>query len=185
MSKVTVMKKRFIWSAFFLIGILCGTAVLWFTALYIYLLVMNDVSDSSSNLFELNVLSISFWFSFILIMVSTIISAELKGIFEWSGLFKSNELTKKLCRWSILCSFVNFFVLFLCLFILRKFYFQTNLDSYKERWAVTLFASINIFLSIVIFSYSFFGVSAVMSRRVQKYWKQPFSFLSSKWRKSD
>jgi hypothetical protein len=177
------MIDRLLRAAFFLIGTLSGGVLILFAALYIYLLLGNDVDDSGVNLFELSFWSIIIWLSIFLIMVSVIIGEGIKGEFEWTGLFKANKLMKKLCRWSILFSLLNFLTLFLSVIVLKTYYAHSAFMSYMKTWGLTLFACIYICFSLVTFSYSFFGLSAVMSKKVIRHFRKPSPFPFSLWRK--
>jgi hypothetical protein len=170
-------------AAFFFIGVIGGAALLLFTSVFIYLLLGNSLDDSGSGLFEFSFWSIIFWLSVFLIMAGAIIGLGIKGEFEWDGLFEPNKLTKKLCRWSILCSLLNLLVLFLSVITMRMYYAHSALESYREKWVLILFAGLQIPLSLVTFSYSFFGLSAVMSKKVIRHFRKPSPFPFSLWRK--
>jgi hypothetical protein len=177
------MKVGIVRALFFLIGTLSGAGMLWFIALYIYLLFTNEVDDSGIILFELNIWSISFLLSIFLIMVSTIIYAELEEAFEWIGLFKPNNMIQKLCRRSVLFSLLNIIVVFVYAIAMKKYYVYPTSSPFIEKWTQIIFVCLMVFFSIVICSYSFFGLSSVMSQKVLQHWRHPWSFLISKWRK--
>lgn len=178
------MKKLIIQTIYIQIGTISFISVLWFITINVYVLFFaSKAVDGSLNFFEIDVWSVSAVLSILLIMSSTTITAELKGLIIWDGLLKSNKLIQKICHWSILAALINFLILIIYAFILRTYYGRPTPESLTKTVANMSVNATFILLSLIIFFYTLFGISGVISKTALSNYKFFFTSLFSGRRK--
>lgn len=162
-----------------LTALLCGYACLslaWFFSTYCRMVLHDEP-------FQLPALAVYMAVGNLVLFIG-VITGLYDSAYELRGLRAPGEKTANICRALMLSSLLNCVISFIWLYMASTSPNWDKGSAYAEGLIGQVFSSIQISLSLLIFLYSLFGINSIASERLVQFYRDPFSALRVKRRKS-
>lgn len=119
-----------------------------------------------------------------IVMFTGVITGLYDNAYQLRGLRAPGEKTASVCRALMLLSLLNCLISFIWLYVATTSPDWNKSSAYAERLIGQVFNSIQVSLSLLIFLYSLFGIKSIASAWLVNFYRDPFSALRVKRRKS-